>query len=301
MMSRDCIKTKIVVFDLDETLGYFSEFGMIWEAILSYLEKMDGQPRNEKNQQLFNALLDLFPEFLRPNILNILEYIKQKKIKSKCNKLILYTNNQGPTEWAKSIISYFETKTKINNKLFDQIIAAYKVNGKQVEMCRTTHSKTHDDLLKCVKLPKNTEICFLDDIYHPGMDNENIYYINVKAYKHDLSFAEIIRRLLNSNVINVNDEKVFKEYISNILIRYHYSPRYKSDKEQHTDMIISKKMLHHLKDFFGDLNKKNNYRQNKYNQHKHNRKTKKNDKNKNDKNDKIKNDKPKKNKTIKLR
>ena len=86
--------------------GYFSEFGMVWEAVSSYISKNNSEP----NQELFDNLLDLFPEFLRPNIFSILEYLKRKKIKSKCNKLILYTNNQGPKEWAKSIIQYFETK-----------------------------------------------------------------------------------------------------------------------------------------------------------------------------------------------
>ena len=261
MMPR-CSKIKIVVFDLDETLGYFSEFGMIWEAVSYYISKnnLEQNQNQNQNQELFNNLLDLFPEFLRPNIFSILEYLKRKKIKSKCNKLILYTNNQGPTEWAKSIIKYFETKT--NYKLFDQIIAAYKINGKQVEMCRTTYSKTHEDLLKCTKLPSNVEICFLDDIYHPGMDNENIYYINVKAYKHDLSFAEIIRRLIGSNIINISDQKEFKEEISKKLIRYHYTPRYKTDDEQDIDIIISKRIIFHLKDFFGDLYKKNKTKKN---------------------------------------
>lgn len=256
MMSH-CSKTKIVVFDLDETLGYFSEFGMIWEAVSSYILKNNLLPNQDQEQEelKFNNLLDLFPEFLRPNIFSILEYLKKKKIKSKCNKLILYTNNQGPTEWAKSIIKYFEMK--LNYKLFDQIIGAYKVNGKQVEMCRTTYSKTHNDLLKCTKLPKNTEICFLDDIYHPEMDNENIYYINLKAYKHDLSFSEIIKRLIKSELINIDDENNFKEEISKKLIRYHYTPRYKTNDEQKIDVIISKRIIHLLKDFFGDLNKKN--------------------------------------------
>ena len=255
-----CSKTKIVVFDLDETLGYFSEFGMIWEATLSYILKNNSEFKESDNQELFNNILDLFPEFLRPNIFSILEYIKRKKIKSKCNKLILYTNNQGPTEWAKSIIKYFEIKT--NYKLFDQIIAAYKINGKQVEMCRTTYSKTHEDLLKCTKLAKNTEICFLDDIYHPGMDNENIYYINVKAYKYDLSFSEIIKRLIKSNIINIKDEKEFKEEIIKKLIRYHYTPRYKTDEEQDIDIIISKRIIFHLKDFFEELHKKNKTKKN---------------------------------------
>jgi len=258
-----CSKTKIVVFDLDETLGYFSEFGMIWEAVSSYISKNNLkliQEQEFQDQELFNQLLDLFSEFLRPNIFSILEYIKRKKIKSKCNKLILYTNNQGPKEWAKSIIKYFEIKT--NYKLFDQIIAAYKINGQQVEMCRTTYSKTHKDLLNCTKLPKNTEICFLDDIYHPEMDNENIYYINLKAYKHDLSFAEIIRRLIRSNMIDISDTIEFKEEISKKLIRYHYTPRYKTIEEQEIDVIISKRIIHLLKDFFGDLYKKNKTKKN---------------------------------------
>jgi len=130
-------------------------------------------------------------------------------------------------------------------------------------MCRTTYSKTHDDLLKCTKLESNTEICFLDDIYHPGMDNDNIYYINVKAYKHDLSFSEIIKRLIKSNIINISDEKQFKEEISKKLIRYHYTPRPKLDDEQEVDYIISKRIFHYLRDFFGDLKKNKTKKNNK--------------------------------------
>ena len=29
--------SKIVVFDLDETLGYFSEFSIFWEALNAYI------------------------------------------------------------------------------------------------------------------------------------------------------------------------------------------------------------------------------------------------------------------------
>ena len=39
MMKQNCSKNKIVVFDLDETLGYFSEFGMVWESLVSYISK----------------------------------------------------------------------------------------------------------------------------------------------------------------------------------------------------------------------------------------------------------------------
>jgi acid phosphatase class B len=63
---------KIVVFDLDETLGYFSEFGMFWDALKSYIK--NNSIDFNANQDFFNKTLDLYPEFLRPNIINILTY-----------------------------------------------------------------------------------------------------------------------------------------------------------------------------------------------------------------------------------
>ena len=83
-------------------------------------------------------------------------------------------------------------------------------------MCRTTHSKTREDLLKCTKLPENTEICFLDDLYHPGMDNDNIYYINVKPYKHDLNFTEILNRIIRH--LNKSNSNTYSNTYSKILL-----------------------------------------------------------------------------------
>merc|ERR1712118_277568 len=110
---------------------------------------------------------EIFPEFIRPNILKILSYLKSKKRKGECNKIIIYTNNQGPKSWAENIKKYFEKK--LDYKLFDQVIAAYKVNGKVIEKKRTSHNKSISDLLRCSNLPQTTKICFLDDIYHPLM------------------------------------------------------------------------------------------------------------------------------------
>ena len=112
--------SKIVVFDLDETLGYFVEFGMFWDALKHYYKNKDKEKDIPVfNQSLFNKLLDLYPEFTRPNILNILNYLKRKKNDKFCHKLMIYTNNQGPPEWAHHIRSYFEEKIRFS--LFDQI------------------------------------------------------------------------------------------------------------------------------------------------------------------------------------
>ena len=79
---------------------------------------------------------------------------------------MIYTNNQGPTSWAKNISKYFDHKLKY--KLFDQIIAAFKIRGQKIEPNRTSHDKTIDDLIRCTKLPSDMEICFIDDLYNDG-------------------------------------------------------------------------------------------------------------------------------------
>ena len=86
-----------------------------------------------------NDLLDIFDLYLRTDILKILNYLKNKKEKNALDKVIIFTNNQGPKDWGNKIKNYFNYKLKYN--LFDQIIGAYKVNGKQVERLRTSHNK----------------------------------------------------------------------------------------------------------------------------------------------------------------
>ena len=48
---------KIVVFDLDETLGYFVEFGIFWDCLNRYLSKFN----SVLTQEDFNEILDLYP------------------------------------------------------------------------------------------------------------------------------------------------------------------------------------------------------------------------------------------------
>merc|ERR1712010_124574 len=126
---------KFAVFDLDETLGHFTELGIFWDSLKQVFKK-------KLTQQHFNKLCGLFPEFFRPGIFSILSFLIHKKSQSKKVKLIIYTNNQAPKEWTLKIKTYIEYK--LNQKhIFDQIICAFKVRGERIEMCRTTHSKTY--------------------------------------------------------------------------------------------------------------------------------------------------------------
>ena len=243
---------KIVVFDLDETLGYFVEFGIFWDNLSFYLSKYLNK---EIGQHEFNTIIDLYPEFLRPNIINILKYLKTKKLSKDCQKLMIYTNNQGSRKWINYIVSYFESKLD-GYKLFDQIITAFKINGKQVEFCRTTNNKTFTDFIRCTKLPINAEICYLDDTFYPEMAHDNIYYINIKPYVHNLPFNELFKRFFESSVgktlIDKETMKDFIDFMKKHIKKCNFVIVQKKDDDYKVDVILSKRLLHHLYDFFNE-------------------------------------------------
>ena len=240
---------KIVVFDLDETLGYFQQFSVFWDSFCQYMESLHKSAL--VTQSVFNDVLDLYPEFLRPNILNILSFLKSKKKSRACQKIMIYTNNTGARAWARQIIAYFENKIRYP-KLIDQIIAAFRVNGQRVEMCRTTHNKTWGDLVRCTKIPVEAEICFIDDLLHPAMANDNVYYINIKPYRYSVPFDEMLSRLLSSPLGKrlISGDDAFESTMMNFIRDYHYRVHPKSPKEYEVDKVIGKSIVHHLHTFF---------------------------------------------------
>jgi len=237
---------KVVVFDMDETLGYFIQFSYFWENLKVYFNKQNKELKLLDDN--FNKILTLYPEYIRPNISSVLKYLKHKLEINKCQGVMIYTNNNGSKEWIHHIKDFFEDK--INYNLFNQVIRAFKVNGKQIEMCRTTNEKTVKDFIKCTKLPENTQICFLDDLFHPKMNYENVYYIKLKAYKYDLPFDEIIKRFTNSEIGKklLNDPQDFHDYMNEIFNTYSYVP--KTKEEQDIDKIITKQTMLYLQNFF---------------------------------------------------
>ena len=195
-------KGKYIVFDVDETLGYFSQLGSFIDAISFYNKDFSGSVFER-----FNEILDLFPEFVRPKMIEILKYIYEKKVNGTCSGVFIYTNNQGPRLWVQHIAKYFDYKVgnverndrnDNNATLFDKIIAAYMINGKIVEPGRTSQNKTYDDLLRITGISPHSEVCFIDDLNHPEMRHENVLYLNVKPYVKTLSANEMIRRYLKS-------------------------------------------------------------------------------------------------------
>lgn len=241
---------KTVVFDVDETLGFFVELGVFWEALKSYTQWLSTEV-TVLTQIEFNECLDLYPEFIRPNIIPILTYLKHKKMSGVCSDVMIYTNNQGPHEWIHYIVKYFEEK--INYPIFNHIITAFKKNGKQVELSsRTSHNKSHSDLIKCTKISPDTRICFIDDTYYSEMNNDNIYYIKIKPYIHTLHFDDMIERFITSNtskkIITNNDS--FRSFMTKTMNRHSFIMNIKSKEEYEIEKITSKKIIIHIQTFF---------------------------------------------------
>ena len=240
------LSNKVVVFDLDETLGYFLELGVFWEALLLYTKQS-----NILTQDLFNKVLDLYPEFIRPNLFTILKYLKRQKTSGLCRSVMIYTNNTGPPEWVHFIKNYIHEKMEYN--LFDQVIGAFKVNGKIIEICRTTTEKNKDDFIRCTKLPENIEICFVDNEYHESMHQHDIYYINVNTYIHALPPNTMIDRFISNSISRpyVQNKLEFNRFVTTYMRRYvAIYNLIKSKEEYEIDKIVSKQLMVLLQEFF---------------------------------------------------
>jgi hypothetical protein len=80
------------------------------------------------------------------------------------------------------------------------------------------------------------------------MEDDSVYYIHVRGYKHYIPSVELVDRFINSplskDITNKDDFRKFM--ISNLK----YNITEKSKEEQEMDVIVSKKMLEHMKEFF---------------------------------------------------
>jgi predicted DNA-binding protein YlxM (UPF0122 family) len=228
-----CIK-KVIVFDLDDTIGHFEEISIFLSGLQAIVS------RDIKDKYIFN-LLDLFPKFLRPGIFDILEIIKKEKKKNKCVKVIIYTNNMGPRSWTLLIKKYLENKIKY--PIFDKVITAYRPG--EHHNCRTTYEKTHSDLLKCTGYKPDSKFLFLDDQYHPKMRHPMIKYLHLAPYNYGIEFNQMIDLFLKSKYGSLVKQKYqnrFRNYMYKYMSSGNINNRYIVKRSK-----IYKKDIHQLR------------------------------------------------------
>jgi len=238
--------SNVVVFDLDETLGHFSQLSRIWKTITGSLNILPSQLK------VFYSLMDIFPEYSRPGIEEILRFIMAKKHERQCDLVMIYTNNNGPKDWATTICQYYEKR--IEHDIFDRVIGAFMVGDKVIEPERTTHHKTYEDLLKCTQLPNDTKICFIDDRMHPLMRNDKVYFIKIKPYVRALPYTVICDRLKeNKTLLNLSQQQL-SHICDNLLSRSDDEDDIYEDEnvsiEMEVDIIVGKQILNYLETFF---------------------------------------------------
>ena len=249
---------KAIVFDLDETIGNFTDLYILWVGITKFLVIN----KNIDLFELFNKLLDLFPEFIRPNIIQIFSFILKKKQKKQIRGLYIYTNNQCMDDkWIKYISNYFDYKLKYES-FFDKIIYAFKIDGKILQLERTTCKKKLNDFINCTLIPNSSKICFIDNTFYQQMIDDKVYYIQPVSYYHNLSENTVLKRFCSSEIgkfVSLNSsvkDNYFKHIVDWFFVNKNSLRIPKNILPNKTYQEISKKILYHIKEFLL-LNNKN--------------------------------------------
>ena len=174
---------KNIVFDFDETIGYF-------EQIIDII-------KHTKKTSKFDVfeLFTLFPLVFRTNIFDIFYFIVRLKKEKKIKSVILYSNNNNDL-FIDYVISFIHQT--INFPLFDLSISLNQTRNK---------NKNLSDLFIYSNglLNKKSSIFFIDDKEYDNMKMIK-YYIKCESYRYIYSNSDI------KNKINVNLQTLYDKH-----------------------------------------------------------------------------------------
>jgi len=251
---------KYFVFDLDETIGSFSDLYLLCK-IMNVIRAEMGCTLFQDAIHVIDILLDIYPEFLRPGIIDILYYIYVKKQASVCDGVFIYTNTQClPEIWTQCIMNYIERKGSMHG-LINNIVLAFKIHDRIIEPKRTSQKKIYREFIKCVLLPNHSSLCFVDNAFYKKMQGESVYYIQPPPYFHTLTMSDIIARFLTSSlgVAFAQDvgmaEDILQEkmYRQSILFgrndTLYFDKNYSAVTERISHIETSRKLMYHIREY----------------------------------------------------
>jgi hypothetical protein len=233
-------KKKIILFDMDETLGYFTQFGVLCDSLYRYYNQY-------LPQQIYNKMLDIYEYYLRPNILTILKYLIHKKQIDTSVIVAIFTNN-ADIRWVNIIKEYFHYKLQAD--IFDDVILLYEKENTVIEERRTSNEKRIGDIYHIFQCSKDdTEIVFVDDMVHKNMIQDNVYYIHITPYVFHYTPKHLASLFLESfqNTIPVLEHGVLERHIETFVDMYILWDKYEITIE---DRENSKKIMQLLQKFF---------------------------------------------------
>jgi len=162
---------KIIIFDLDHTLGFFEQLIHIMNHC-SYS---------------CHELLYMFPEMFRPLLLEFLKSLVMYKKAGKIKSVILYSNNNN-NMFVNMIIDYIHTF--LGDILFDKVITLE-------HPLRKSKQKDYHELLFLSEgtIEPSSMLCFIDDKTHPLMSIQNVCYIKCEGYAYVVKHPIVIERI----------------------------------------------------------------------------------------------------------
>ena len=170
---------KCIIFDLDETIGYFSQIYIIilrleelYKIKLSYGE--------------YRKIFEKYENIFRPGIFVLFAYLNALKNKYDF-KIILYTNTSMNDEFLDNIIKYINERIHNSNNIFDNIITL-------TSTCRSGAKKQFTDIYNCVEYLNNGYLFLI-------IDNGNQYKLD-KLYSKLVKVTSYNYRYLVSDIWN---------------------------------------------------------------------------------------------------
>jgi len=158
---------KVIVFDMDETIGAFSALSRDMNELTYVL-----------SYELFRNMMRPEGVYLRPNILNVLSMVDfVRRMFPNDTLIVLYTNNPN-AEWIQFVVGYLHQRLGVT-RFFDHI-----VHGSHPKR-QPSLEKSIDDLAACtgVKGMKKMTFFFVDDQYHEKMNVPQVMYFLISPYR----------------------------------------------------------------------------------------------------------------------
>jgi hypothetical protein len=252
------VKKKLVVFDLDETIGDFYMFYYFWKFLCAQYEYTPEsllETDRLQRQTTINQIMKLYPEIFRPGIFIILRYLLFKKRSGQLSVMWLYTNNTLSPQYPTLIKNFIHNE--IDCDIIDNIVSAFSIKGRRVDERRMLAEKEYDDFIHCIDFGEDLDICFVDNNLHEGMIHCQVFYLKVNTYRHNLSFSEMLHRFTTApetaDLSRLLFAKITPSHGLQLLEAYTREHRIFENKgtlDELQEHAISIKLLNHIKHFF---------------------------------------------------
>lgn len=177
----------VIVFDLDETIGDFSQFSQLYYSLVEFRGLKQLRPLCLLESFL---LIEVCIEMFRPFIFQILASLRALPNV----KLVLYTNNNGSLAWCHLLVHFLQAKIQCSH-LFDDILYGQQNNMYlPPERRRSSAAKVYEDIIRICRLPTQTRVFMMDDVLHPNLASHAlVQYCHIPAYHVDLSISSKIQ------------------------------------------------------------------------------------------------------------